>query len=373
MNELNLNIFNLLILLGILHGFIFGVILLLNKNLRRRANTYLALTVYSLSLSNLQYWLLDTGITLKTQYNNNSLIFVPFEFLILPFFYLFVKNYIGKKISKNEQLFLFIPFILSLIYILIRNSFSNSLSVIKIFNLVVEYISLLFTVVIIILIFNIIVSHEKSQIKQTNYKIVPFKIGWLKRLLIIGILLCFFWFLSISIFKDIYGSGYYKFYPLWIGISILLYWIAYVSIFQHNIYNERKLIRAKSVSNTSRHSVKNRINKDKYQNIYDMIISEKAYLDPKISLLVLSEKLNLSESHLSQIINQYSGKNYSTLINELRIEHVKKLLVKEEYSNYTITALGLESGFNTKTSFYSTFKKFTGKTPVEYKKSVQNY
>jgi len=76
---------------------------------------------------------------------------------------------------------------------------------------------------------------------------------------------------------------------------------------------------------------------------------------------------------LSQIINQNSGKNYSTLINELRIEHAKKLLANEEYSNYTISALGLESGFNTKTNFYSTFKKITGHTPNEYKKSVQNY
>jgi len=293
MDELNLNIFNLLILLGILHGFIFGVILLINKNLRRITNTYLALTVFSLSLSNLQYWLLDTGVTLKSQYNNNSLIFIPFEFLILPFFYLFVKTYIGKKSKRKEQALLFSPFIFSLLYILMRNYLSDSLAVVKAFNLVVEYFSLFFTLGIIILVFKVILRHEKSH-ADFQYQKVPFKIGWLKRLLIIGFFLCCIWFISLNILKEIYGSGYSKFYPLWIGISVLLYWIAYASIFQNTIYNERKLIREKYISQKNNYLKKTRVKKDKYHDIYNMIVSEKIYLDPKMSLSLLSEKLSLS-------------------------------------------------------------------------------
>ncbi|GGD19422.1 hypothetical protein GCM10011368_21690 [Hyunsoonleella pacifica] len=120
-------------------------------------------------------------------------------------------------------------------------------------------------------------------------------------------------------------------------------------------------------------NAKRKTNQDKYQDIYDVIISKRLFLNSKMSLSLLSKELNISESYLSQIINQNSGKNYSTIINELRVEYAKKLLLDKEYSNYTITALGLESGFNTKTSFYSIFKKHTGKTPNEYKKSVQNY
>ena len=50
----------------------------------------------------------------------------------------------------------------------------------------------------------------------------------------------------------------------------------------------------------------------------------------------------------------------------------KKMLENEEFDNYTVVAIGLESGFNSKTSFYQAFKKHTRQTPSEYKKFVRN-
>lgn len=81
----------------------------------------------------------------------------------------------------------------------------------------------------------------------------------------------------------------------------------------------------------------------------------------------LAQELGLSTSHLSNLINTYSYYNFSDYINQLRVEYAKQLLIDKQYKQYTIIAIGLESGFNSKSTFYTAFKKFTGQTPAEYR------
>lgn len=57
-------------------------------------------------------------------------------------------------------------------------------------------------------------------------------------------------------------------------------------------------------------------------------------------------------------------------INQLRVEEAKQYLQNPEFENYTLVAIGLEASFNSKTTFNNCFKKFTGKTPSEYKKEL---
>ena len=42
--------------------------------------------------------------------------------------------------------------------------------------------------------------------------------------------------------------------------------------------------------------------------------------------------------------------------------------MEKEYVDYTIVSIGLESGFNSKSTFYSAFKKFTNLSPTQFKK-----
>lgn len=368
--NLSFNIFNIIIFTGIIHGFIFSFVVLINKKLNSKSNTYLSFTVLALAFSNLQYWFLDTGITQRPQYDNNSIIFVPFEFLILPFFYLFVKSYINKRINRIEQLVLFSPFLLCIIYLLIRNTLNDNLKVIKIFNLIVEYLSICFTLVIIILVFKMLIFHERSNNQQADNEIL-LKTKWLKRILIIGIILCSVWFISLNIFIDIISKGFYRFYPLWIGMSILMYWVGYTAILQKQLYNQRAEIRNKlKPSNISRPGINNGIST--YTKLESIILTNKMFLDPLVSLTKLSKEFDLSEGYISQLINNNSDLNFNDFINSSRVNEAKEMLSSIEYENYTIIAIGLEAGFNSKSSFYSAFKKFTNKTPNEYKKSVRN-
>ncbi len=104
-----------------------------------------------------------------------------------------------------------------------------------------------------------------------------------------------------------------------------------------------------------------------YKELLRWFEEDKPYLNPYLGLLAVSEYLNISGGYLSQIVNKLRGTNFSEFMNWYRINEAKKMLTGPSFSNYTIVSIGLESGFNSKSAFYSAFKKHTGLTPSEYR------
>ena len=84
---------------------------------------------------------------------------------------------------------------------------------------------------------------------------------------------------------------------------------------------------------------------------------------------LLSEELGMSTSHFSKVVNSVSKQNFSDYINSYRVDQAKQLLSDKDFENYTIVAIGLECGFNSKSTFYTAFKKFTSQTPTEFRAS----
>ncbi len=93
------------------------------------------------------------------------------------------------------------------------------------------------------------------------------------------------------------------------------------------------------------------------------------YLNSNITLTKVAKELHISSHILSQFINNNLGKSFSLYVNELRIEKAKELLVSNK--EYSIESIGYESGFNSKSTFYTTFKKVTGQTPADFQKSMK--
>jgi len=91
--------------------------------------------------------------------------------------------------------------------------------------------------------------------------------------------------------------------------------------------------------------------------------------DNELSITKLSEQSGIARHYITQVLNQYLHKNFNTFVNEYRIEYAKKMMLSNKYSNWSIIAIAYESGFNSKATFNSFFKKYTGKTPSEFKAS----
>jgi AraC-like DNA-binding protein len=99
--------------------------------------------------------------------------------------------------------------------------------------------------------------------------------------------------------------------------------------------------------------------------------TEKPYLERELSIYDLSEQLNIPRHFLSEVINEHLGKNFYNLVNDYRVEEVKKRLEDPAYRHLTILAIAYDSGFNAKSSFNTIFKEKTGMTPSEYLKKVK--
>lgn len=96
--------------------------------------------------------------------------------------------------------------------------------------------------------------------------------------------------------------------------------------------------------------------------------TEKPYLDPELNLQKLAIGLNLPEKQLSQLINKHIGKHFFDYVNEYRINDAKTLL--KEQTELTVLEILYQIGFNSKSSFYTAFKKETLQTPLAYRKST---
>lgn len=91
---------------------------------------------------------------------------------------------------------------------------------------------------------------------------------------------------------------------------------------------------------------------------------EKPYLDPRITIVHMSELLNTNRTYLSKAINKVLETNFSTYINDYRIQEAVGLIKTGFTVNHTIAALAEKSGFANRTVFYAVFKKHTGVTPA---------
>ena len=97
---------------------------------------------------------------------------------------------------------------------------------------------------------------------------------------------------------------------------------------------------------------------------------EAPYLDSQLSLESLAHQLSMTRHDLSQLINDKLNTNFFGFVNDYRVQAFKERLADKKYEHYTLLGIALETGFNSKSSFNSIFKKAEGMTPSEYKKSL---
>lgn len=96
------------------------------------------------------------------------------------------------------------------------------------------------------------------------------------------------------------------------------------------------------------------------------------FLKNGITLTSLAKNIKTNTAYLSEIINNHKGKNFTTYLNDLRIDYALDQLVKDKkFRSYKLPAIAEEIGYNNVQAFSIAFKKKTGTTPSIYIKEIE--
>ena len=109
-----------------------------------------------------------------------------------------------------------------------------------------------------------------------------------------------------------------------------------------------------------------------YQKIEQAFEHQKIYQDPDLTIDKLADTIKSQSYLVSLVVNEKFNMSFPELINSYRIEEAKKMLQSEETRHLSIESIAYESGFNSLSSFYSSFKKMSDTTPAEYRKQFQS-
>jgi AraC-like DNA-binding protein len=200
-----------------------------------------------------------------------------------------------------------------------------------------------------------------STIDQLGYQ-------WLTRLLCGFGILILIWVLVFGADVRILEIAYYAwvFDLFWLAISLFIYWIGYYSLLKPEILT----IEFKQVTKTRPSDLLDQETIVSYkEKLIHLFKDEKLFLEPDLTLKMLANKIQLNEKKLSQVLNRGFKQSFYNLINQYRVEEVKRCLLLPHNNQSKIEVLAYEAGFKSATTFNRQFKRFTKMTPKAFRSS----
>lgn len=94
------------------------------------------------------------------------------------------------------------------------------------------------------------------------------------------------------------------------------------------------------------------------------------FLDPSLTIQELANQIDISVRDLSILINHHMDQHFFDFVNEYRIQKAMGILKDQFRSQLTVLEILYEVGFNSKSSFNTSFKKHTNLTPTAYRNAL---
>jgi len=368
---------------AIFQGIVLGAIILKSPLFKSNANKYLAYAIFTLSLliANLVFEIIDIYNLIP------FLLFlddIEWAFIFPVFIFLFVIHQVNHPIRNSKKIrWLFVPFLYSAVanvlydcdvvahIFKIPNAIKTFIETLKDFDF---FIILLFLPFMAVYTFSFIkFSKDKQEKKWITFLwslVFTLLLSWL-----IAVLIAIFFEYDVSFCMRI----------LALFATFLIHCTAYYGVFRYRLADNKEgidgllnknvplfsgeftedviLKKENEVTNLELFTKENPYFK-KLENLFEV---HQIYRDSTLNREKVAEQLGISSGYVSQLINVITGDNFANFINNYRVEAVKEMILDSDYENYSLLAIGLESGFTSKTTFHNAFKKATGMTPNTYR------
>jgi AraC-like DNA-binding protein len=357
-------------IIGLVQGLVLGTVLLAMNSKGKKDSFFLGLFVISFSLDFLPPLLDYLGYT--EQYPRLNFLPLRLSDLLFPLLYIYVQE-ISILSTKKKSYWVLIPSLVVnlLIFGIFLLPTSERLLVVKHFNwmLGLKVSSEVFGLFVGFLIVRWVNIHFKAlanQYTDTTYKTLK----WVKIYTQIGI------GFSISApLVDYYLNSYSVAILLSTVNCILLYWVSLRGIMQNNIRTfYADFSTENSAFGTLVSDCKPMQSKKKDQDfselarlVEELVLKNRLFTNPELTIMDLSTHLNFHPKQVSNIINTGFNVNFNTFINQFRVNEAILILDSGKAKILSIDGIGKEVGFKSKSSFYTSFKQMTGKTPSQYK------
>jgi len=358
--------------IAIINAIVIGFVLLFLKRNEKHDSKYLGLFLLflALAITNESY-----GDYFKVEFS----FLYPFKFfLLLPnLIYLHINSKIKGSNFRKNTLVNFIPGVVEFVTLFVllilfkTNVIDKEGDFLYFFDEVYNYLTIAYTVFIQIIILKKIKFYNKNlyAYKSTvGYKYL----NWLKSVCAIIILNEIYYTLFYIFSEDLNSDT--QSYIIYAVIELgLIFYIGVGALLQANLKIEIPIddlenIESNNIDIINQSSV-NETN-SLFAEIEEFMKSARPFLNPDLNLRLLSKNMNIPERKLSTAINQSTEQNFYSYINKYRVEAVKIMLTNNDQEKYSIVGIGEAAGFNSKSSFYTNFKKVTGISPSLYIKEL---
>ena len=105
------------------------------------------------------------------------------------------------------------------------------------------------------------------------------------------------------------------------------------------------------------------------EQLKKFMVEKEPFLEPSLTIQELADQVNFPVRDLSVLINHHINQHFFDFVNEYRVKKAMTILKDPTKKEVTVLEILYEVGFNSKSSFHTSFKKYTNQTPTAFRNS----